>query len=173
MIKELNTEGFLITEIAGAWSLLTADFGDGYGAGALIGDPSGTRTFTIRLDVLPGEILLGAGIDEKDFDPALALATEDLEFLTQENGGLILLELRSSRAQYLWHFFRTSKAAGDQPFWMEIEDPEITRRQKFLVSFSDHNLSYQVLCARIYGSGLTMRQRRLAGVTSPILVEEE
>jgi hypothetical protein len=140
MTETLNTTGFLITEIAGEWSLVSADFGGGYRAAALIGSAEGTRTFTIQIDVLPD-------------DPTLRpLPTID---------GI-------SREQYLWAFFRKSKDDDDAPFWIELEDPETHGRKNYLASFVDHALTYQVLCAKIYKTGLNLRQRRLRDTPSPI-----
>lgn len=45
--------GALVTETSLTVNVLTADCGDGYGFGALIGNPAGLRTFALKLDVLP------------------------------------------------------------------------------------------------------------------------
>jgi len=138
--ETLNTTGFLITEIAGDWSVLTADFGAGYGVGALVGAREGTRAFSIRLEVLPDDLNLAPAVE-----------------------GL-------SRERYLWQFYRTSKEGGDLPFWIELEDPADADRKMFLASFVDHALTYDVLCAKIYGTGLNLRQRRLLDTPSPVPV---
>jgi hypothetical protein len=173
----LNRTGFLFTETAASWNILSADFGDGYEAAATVGSPEGTREWTVRVDVLPdGADRVPALPDDLDQGPSFLL-TEEVESgrrLTEE-GGRRLLEsggITSTRASYLWRFFRKSKAAGNQPFWLEFDDPDDGARKLFLASFVDHRLSYTVLCAKVYSTGLQLRQRRLAGVDSPIPVSE-
>jgi phage-related protein len=140
MTATLNSTGFKITEVAGAWSVLRADFGDGYQAAACVGAPSGTRTWSIRIEALPGEVL-----------------DHPLPWLEGH-----------PRAAYLWQFFQTSKANHDDPFWFEVEDPGTSKRWQHLASFTDHQLSYEVFCARVYGTGLSMRERRVLGQVSPV-----
>jgi hypothetical protein len=53
--ERLNQTGFLFTDTSVAMNVLTADFGDGYGAGALIGDPTGLRTWTVKIEALPDD----------------------------------------------------------------------------------------------------------------------
>jgi hypothetical protein len=140
-IETLNTDGFLFTEIAVEFNVLKAEFGDGYEVAALVGSSAGTRTWALKIDVLPGEWNVGA--------PAVE---------------------GKMRAAYLWQFFRASKAAEDAPFWIELEDPAASVRRQYLASFTDQRLSYDVLCAKIYATGITLRERRVLGVTSPIAV---
>ncbi len=45
--------GALLTDMSVTVEVLTADFGDGYGDGATIGDPAGLREWNLRIDVLP------------------------------------------------------------------------------------------------------------------------
>lgn len=167
-METLDTSGFLLTEIAGEWALLTADFGDGYEAAALVGDPTGTRTWTIKIDVLPDSSDQVPGIPNA-LDPTFLL-TEERGYMLLETGGRILLESPSTRANYLWRFFRISKAHANQPFWIEIDDPDDGRRKRFLASFADNKLTYTVLCAKLYSTGLQLKQRRVAGVVSPTIV---
>jgi hypothetical protein len=140
MPETLNTSGFLITEVAGAWAVLKADFGNGYQAGALVGAPAGTRTWLIRIETLPGP-----------------LPTYAVPLLGDD-----------PRAAYLWKFYQVSKATHDAPFWFEVEDPATGARLQHLASFTDHTLTYQMFCAHVYGTGLNLRERRLLGVVSPI-----
>lgn len=163
----LNTEGYLFTEIAGEWTVLTADFGDGFEAGATVGHPEGTRTWSMKIDVLPDTMDAPALAD--DLEPSFLL-TQGGDFVLTEGGDRIVLERQSTRAVYLWRFFRASKANGNQPFWIELEDPDDGTRKKFLASFADNRLSYQVLCAKIYSTGLQLKQRRMRDVASPIAV---
>lgn len=54
--ERLNQTGFLFTETAIALSILKGSFGDGYEpAAALIGSPSGLRTFNIKIEGLPDQ----------------------------------------------------------------------------------------------------------------------
>jgi hypothetical protein len=76
-----------------------------------------------------------------------------------------------TRAAYLWQFFRARKQADDEVFWIEVEDPETGTRQNYLASFTDHRLSYEVFCAKVYGTGLQLRERRQIGTVSPTPIE--
>jgi len=53
--EKLNTDGFLFDEIRVAVSVLTADFGDGYGDGVLIGSPDGLRSWNLKIETLPDQ----------------------------------------------------------------------------------------------------------------------
>ena len=165
-METLDTTGFLLTETAGEWSVLSADFGDGFEAAALVGDPTGTRTWTITIEVLPDSTDQVPTIPNS-LEPAYLL-TEDGGHLLLESGGRIVLESAATRANYLWKFFRISKAAGNQPFWIEVDDPDDGQRKRFLASFIDNKLTYTILCAKIYSTGLQLKQRRLPNVVSPI-----
>jgi hypothetical protein len=167
-METLNTTGFLFTEVAGDWNVLTADFGDGYESSATVGAPEGTRSWSMKIDVLPDSLAQAGGIAD-DLDPSFLL-TEGGDFVLTEGGDRIVLERESTRAQYLWRFFRVSKAAGNQPFWVEMDDPDDGLRKLYLASFVDNKLSYAILCAKIYSTGLQLRQRRLRDVESPVLV---
>jgi hypothetical protein len=138
-METIDTTGFLFTEAAGEWHVLTADFGDGYQAGALVGDPAGTRTWTIKIDVLP------------DGDEA------------PDINGL-------SRSRYLWQFFTARKALDNEPFWIEVDDQDDGQRKRYLAGFAENRLSYAVLCAKLYSTGLQLRQRRVPDVASPVSV---
>lgn len=160
-LETLATTGFLFTETGVEIAVLTADFGDGYEAGALIGSPEGLRTWSVKIDVLPDNFeYIGEGL----------LLLEDGTFLLAENGETISLpydagiETGETRAEYLWQLFLRSKGAGNQPFW--FEDPKDERR--YLVCFVDMRLNYQVLCAKVYSTGIQLRQRRLRNISSPV-----
>ena len=167
-MQTLDTSGFLFTEVAGEWSVLTADFGDGYEAGALVGDPQGTRTWSIKVETLPDSTDQVGGIED-ELEPEYVLE-EVSGFVRTEPGDRVLLETASSRSKYLWRFFRMSKAANDEPFWIEVDDQDDGARKKFLASFADNRLTYAVLCAKLYSTGLQLRQRRVRDVASPVLV---
>lgn len=135
----LNTEGFTFSEIAGEWSVLKANFGAGYFAAASVGAPAGTRSWSMRVEVLPEDAGYPVGLIESQ-----------------------------TRAAYLWNFYQASKSNHDEPFWIEVEDPDTGTRQNFLASFTDHRLSFAVLCAKVYATGLELRERRVLGVVSPV-----
>jgi hypothetical protein len=165
----LNTEGFLITEIAGNWSIRTAAFGDGYSAAKLDGLPEGRRTWTMKISALPGDNSAAPIAD--DFSaPAFVLreTADRVGYVLAENGGRLILDVAYARAGYLWTFFQASKAAGDRPFWIEMENPELGRRELYLAQFDDDKITYEVLCARVYGTGLNLSERRISGTTSPV-----
>jgi hypothetical protein len=165
----LNTDGYLFTEIAGEWDLLTADFGDGFEVAALVGSPEGTRTWSMKIDVLPATTKQAPGISHS-LDPVFLL-TQGGEYALTEGGEQVILESNpAARAEYLWKFFRVSKASGNQPFWVELEDPDDSTRKMYLASFVDNRLTYQQLCAKVYSTGLQLRQRRVSGVVSPVAV---
>lgn len=166
-MNTLDTAGFLLTDTTGEWDVLSADFGDGYEAAALVGDPQGTRSWTVTIAALP-DSTDQVGSIEDDLEPEYVLG-EVSGFVLTEPGDRILLE-GSSRSKYLWRFFRISKATNDEPFWIEVDDPDDGARKKFLASFIDNRLNYGVLCAKLYSTGLQLRQRRLRDVASPVLV---
>lgn len=130
----LITDGFLFTQTTLAFVLLTADFGDGYQAAALIGAEAGLRTWTMKIEVLPDSSEQAPKVDEQ------------------------------TRSEYLWNFFVASKRSGDYPFF--VEDPKDD--QFYLASFTDHTLSFDILCAKLYATGLQLRQRRVRDQASPI-----
>jgi len=70
-----------------------------------------------------------------------------------------------ARASYLWDFWRASKAAADAPFWLYDYKDDLF----YLASFADDDLSFDMLCAKVFATGLNFRERRIAGVTSPIV----
>jgi hypothetical protein len=166
MTQTLETAGFLFTENAGDWATLAAEFGDGHESAKLSGDSEGTRLWSIRIDALPDETNQVSGVV---FDPGF-LKLENGGFFKLQSGGKIVLDTTISRAQYLWRFFKQSKSSGDAPFWIEVEDQKDGQRKRYLASFVDHKLTYTVLCAKLYSTGMQLRQRRLSGVTSPIVV---
>jgi hypothetical protein len=131
---QLQTKGFLFTQTSVAVAVATADFGDGFDAGALIGSAEGLRAWNVKIDVLPDSSNQAPLVDGK------------------------------TRANYLWDFFLTSKAAGDRPFWIE----DVKDGKFYLASFTEHTLSYDVLCSKAYSTGLSLRQRRARDQASPV-----
>jgi len=69
-----------------------------------------------------------------------------------------------TRAAYLWDFFLASKNAGDQPFW--ILDPK--DGLFYLASFSAEALSFEILRAKVYATGLELSQRRTFDQVTPV-----
>jgi hypothetical protein len=131
---QLKTDGFLFTQTAVAFALMKADFGDGYGKGALISDPAGLRRWSVKIDVLP---------DSDEHVPKVDAQT---------------------RSEYLWNFFVASKRSGNYPFW--LQDPK--DEQFYLVEFVDDELSYDLLCVKVYSTGLQLRQRRVTDQATPV-----
>jgi hypothetical protein len=165
-LPTLNLEGFLLVAIADEWAMLGADFGDGFSLAALDGVPEGRRSWSLRIDALPGT---GAKL-AADFGPPGHVLREGAGgYVLSEKGGRLLLERALTRSAYLWSFFQYSKAAADQPFWIEVEDPETGTRKNYLAAFVDHKISYAVLCAQIYSTGIELIERR---VPPGITVEE-
>lgn len=52
---QLKTSGFQFTQTGVGLNLLKADFGDGYGDAALIGAPSGARSWNVKIAILPNQ----------------------------------------------------------------------------------------------------------------------
>lgn len=167
----LNTEGFLITAIAGEWAMLGADFGDGLSVAKLDDLPEGRRSWAMRVDALPGDRT--AAKLAADFTPPGFVLGEGAGYVLAETGGRLIIERALTRAAYLWSFFQFSKARGDQPFWIEMEDPATGTRQNYLASFVAERLSYAVLCAQIYGTGLELIERRVPGVSRGGVLDHE
>jgi hypothetical protein len=156
-IPVLNTTGFQIVEISDRWRLHTADFGDGYMSALTVGHPEGRRSWRVRIEALPGAAGFGY---LRDDNPGFVL-TEDQGHALTEGDGRIILDVATTRAQYLWNFFRNSKSKGDQPFWFEVEDPATGNRFDYVANFAADQLSYEVLCAQVYATGLELVERRL------------
>lgn len=133
--EQLNTSGFLFTSTSVEINLAKGEYGDGFApAAAVIGDPAGLRAWSVQIGILP---------DSSDQVPLI--------------GG-------KTRADYLWDFFLASKAAGNEPFW--VEDPRDD--QFYLAEFVDDVLTYEILCSRAYSTGLQLRQRRVTDQETPV-----
>lgn len=135
--ERLITEGFLFESKSVRGAGLFANYGDGYGEGARIGHPEGLLTWKVKVEVLPD--------------------TE--EFLI--NAGEFGLQ---TRERYLWDLYcRHMVANWHKPFW--LRDPKTTR--DYLVDFVEEQLDYQLLCLTASSTGLTLRQRRVFGLSAP------
>ncbi len=133
--EQINQSGFLFTQTSVRLDLLKAPAGDGFALpSAVISDPAGLRSWSVKIDALP---------DSDAQAPKIGSET---------------------RAEYLWNFFLASKASGNAPFW--IEDP---KDEKFyLAEFVDDELTYEILCSKVYSAGLSLRQRRAADQETPV-----
>lgn len=133
----LDTTGFSFTEMAITVSVLKANYGDGYGAGALNGHAQGLRSWTIEVALLP------------DLDEFLIFPADSSEGET--------------RANYLWDLFLRSKVAGNRPFrFREHKDG-----QEFFAEFVEDTLSFQMFTAKLFSTGLQIKQRRVRDFESP------
>lgn len=135
--ERLNTEGFLFESVSIRGAGLFASYGDGYGEGVVIGHPDGLMTWKARCGALP------------DYDEFLVDAGEY---------GL------QTRERYLWDFYvRHNVNNCRKPF--RLRDPKSGR--DYLAEITDEQLDYQMFCLKVSSTGLTLRQRRVAGVGSP------
>lgn len=123
---------FNITDLELEIALLSADFGDGYGAGVLSGNQSGLRKWAISAD------------------PLLDLTEYNMSFIVDEE------TQTDTPLNYFWEFFRRHIALGNKPFY--FTDPRTSR--KFLASFVEPRLSLRVFTKAIYGTGIQIKQRR-------------
>ena len=76
------------TTVDREFSLLSAEYGDGYSDAALIGASDGTRSWTLKFDVLD------------DITPTITL----------DDGS------QQTRARYLWEFYQRRMANGNESF---------------------------------------------------------
>jgi len=141
-IERLNTAGFLFTSVAQAFTILRADYGVDANGGRLqdaVTIGGGERTWQMKIDVLPDNLQYTGLVDQTQF----------------------------TRAAYLWKFYQSSKANNDAPFWFHKDDPGDEGERDWLVSFAEDNLTFDQLCARIYRTGLTLKQRALRDQEAP------
>ncbi|HEY0545320.1 MAG TPA: hypothetical protein VGC91_08100 [Pyrinomonadaceae bacterium] len=85
----LDTTGFHFAEMSVSVAVLTANYGDGYGDGALVGSPEGLHKWSIEISLLPD--------------------LEEYSIYSFDPSG-------ETRARYLYNLFLRSKAAGNRPF---------------------------------------------------------
>lgn len=125
------------TEDVMEFATIDNDLLDGYRAGILAGFTSGTRSWKLTMPTL-------ASLDE-------AVVTAE-----GARGGTMTRDL------YLRTLYAENKASG-QPFvFLSPQDGEY-----YFVDFVDEALTMQRMRVKIFSTGLTMRQRRIAGVTLP------
>ena len=80
--------------------------------------------------------------------------------LGQERGGPLSVE---SRADYLWNFFCDRMAAGNETF--KFVSPRNGRM--YLAAFAETKLSYEMFAARLFSSGISLKQRKEQGAEEP------
>jgi len=137
-IERLITEGFLFENTSVRGFNLTASYGDGFRESAVIGTPDGLREWKLKINVLP------------HFDG---------EYLIDAG-----VYGRQTRALYFWEFYlRHNVANAFKPFW--VRDPFLKR--DYLAEIVEGKLDYEMLSARAYSTGLTLRQRRIPGLPTP------
>jgi hypothetical protein len=135
--ERLITEGFFFEALSIRGATLRASYGDGYAESAVIGSPDGLLTWKVKINVLP----------------------DDDDYLV--NAGAYGLQ---TRERYLWDFYvRHNVANAFKPLW--LRDPKSGR--DYLVEIVEEQLDYQLLCLTASSTGLTLRQRRVFGVSSP------
>lgn len=137
MFEELKIQKFLnLSNLEWSAPLLTANFGDGYGAGILTGSAAGLHRWSLSADLLPD-------LDEYSIDYVL---DDDPE--------------SDTRFEYLFSFIKRHTALGAKPF--RIKDP---RSGKFyLASFEGVSFGFEALTAKLFRGGVTLNQRRARGV---------
>jgi len=69
-----------------------------------------------------------------------------------------------ARASYLWDFWQARKAADDEPFILHDYKDDLY----YLVSFTEDELTFEMLCSQVYSTGVQFRERRIAGLSYPI-----
>jgi hypothetical protein len=117
------------------FAVLSAQFGDGHGARALVGSPAGLRTWRIKYDHLARQ--------------------------PHRRTGRFSVE---SAASYLWGFWCDRMAEGNSSFVRSFVDPRDNKRKDWLVGFTETKLTYTEFRQRFYTTGIEVRQRRERGV---------
>lgn len=111
---------------------------DGYRASVQTGFDAGTRSWKLTL-------------------PTLAHIDVLPNTVTDVNGALV------SREQYVWSLYTYNKTTGTPFVYL---DP-VLADEYYFVDFDDEALTYQRARVKLYSVGITLKQRRLAGITLP------
>jgi hypothetical protein len=122
-------------EIGIAFTTLDNDLSDGYRSTRLYGSNTGVRKWKLTM-------------------PTLAALTVLPNTVTDINGASV------SREEYIWSLFCENKVTGT-PFAYQCP----RNGQYYLVDFEEEELNYKRMIVKLYSTGLTLRQRRLQGVT--------
>lgn len=136
--EELKICEFLNLQSLG-WKapLLTANFGEGFGAGALAGLASGLHRWNLAASVLP---------DLDDYSIDYELDGDDYT---------------DPRFTYLFEFIKRHIGLNNKPF--VIKDPRTGR--KFLASFDTNDFEFTAITALIFEGGINLVQRRAEGLS--------
>ncbi|HEY0169893.1 MAG TPA: hypothetical protein VGB98_02485 [Pyrinomonadaceae bacterium] len=136
--ERLITEGFLFEGIAIRGETLRASYGSGYGEGAVVGNPEGLRSWKVKIGALPN--------------------VEGENLINAGEHGL------QTRFAYLYQFFvRHNVRNARKPFW--VRDPVDGR--DYLAEIAEDEMDFPMLSRVVMKAGLTIRQRRVYGQTSP------
>jgi hypothetical protein len=121
------------------WSapLLSADFGEGFGAGALAGSGAGLHRWSLSASVLP---------DVPEY--AINYEIDDIEFT-------------DSRFEYLWRFIKHHISHNNKPFI--ISDPRT--KVKYLAAFDVADFDFPAITAKFFSGGIELIQRRAEDLT--------
>lgn len=135
--EELKIQKFLnLSQLEWSAPVLFANFGDGYGAGALSGSPAGLHRWSLSAEVLPD-------LEEFSIDYVLDDEPET-----------------DTRFEYLFSFIKRHTALGVKPF--KIKDP---RTGKFyLASFDGAQFGFEALTAKLFRGGIVLNQRSAKNV---------
>lgn len=139
LYETLDDTGFNFTQVGMLARRKTANFGDGYTAGARFGDARGLRAWQITIDVLP------------DFYLQCDLTT-----------------YQDTRSRYLWNFWRRHKLENDtEIFIMRDPFPEDASRQlnRVFARFKDEEINYTMDTDFLFSTGLTIIEARVSGYT--------
>jgi hypothetical protein len=133
----LNDTGFKWSQLRLKAARLRADCGDGYEPSARIGHPDGLRTWALTIELLPN--------------------LEDLD------DGLIITDAHGieTRCMYLYNFWRRHKL--ELPSEIFVMRCPLDERQYF-ARFEDDELDLDILTAKLFSTGLVIRQQRIRGV---------
>jgi hypothetical protein len=138
-IETLDDTGFTFEQIGLQARRKSANFGDGYTAGARIGHVEGLRAWRIKIDVLP-DFLVGC-------------SESYLE----------------TRARYLWEFWRRHKLEKDSEIFLMRDpfpaDPTRTQDRVF-ARFVEDELNYPLTTEYVFSCELTIRQCRIPNLSA-------
>lgn len=138
--ERLLTVGFLFEALAVRGENLRASYGSGYGEGAVVGHPDGIRTWKMKIGALPN-------IPDENLVDAGAHGYQ-------------------TRAEYLWKLYvRHNVNNAHKPLWARLPAPDGER--DYLVEIVEEELDFRMLSRLVYSTGLTLRQRRVFGQSSP------
>lgn len=139
VIETLDDTGFTFEEVGLQARRITANFGDGYTAGARIGLADGLRGWKVRIDLLP------------DFDLQPGASFE---------------AYIETRARYLWNFWKRHKLERNSEIFI-MRDPfpadPTRKRDRVFARFIGEDLSLPMTTEYLFSAGLTLRQARIPG----------